>query len=59
MKLRDAKLRSSCPEVFYKKGVIRNFAKVSVPDTFLIKLQAWPANLFIKKSLAQVFSCEF
>ena len=27
MKLRDAKLRSSCPEVFYKKGILRNFAK--------------------------------
>ena len=27
MKLRDAKLRSSCPEVFYKKDVLRNFAK--------------------------------
>ena len=27
MKLRDAKLRSSCPEVFYKKGVLRNFPK--------------------------------
>ena len=27
MTLRDAKLRSSCPEVFYKKGVLRNLAK--------------------------------
>ena len=28
-------------------------------DSFLIKLQAWPAILFKKESLAQVFSCEF
>ena len=27
MKLRDDKLRSSCPEAFYKKGAPRNFAK--------------------------------
>ena len=27
MKLRDAKLKSSWPEVFYKKGVSRIFAK--------------------------------
>ena len=28
-------------------------------DSFLIKLQASLATLFLKKSLAQVFSCEF
>ena len=27
--------------------------------SFLIKLQAWPATLFLKKTLAQVVSCEF
>ena len=44
------------PEVFYKKGFLRNFAKFTekqqCQSLFLIK--------FIKKeTLAQVFSCEF
>ena len=57
--------RSSRPEVFCKKVVLRNFTKFTgkhlcqrlffnkVNDSFLIK------TLFKKESLAQVFSCEF
>ena len=37
--------RSSCPEVFCEKGVLRNFAK------FLFFIE--------KETLAQVLSCEF
>ena len=44
--------RSSRPKVFYKKGVLRNFAKFTCARvSFLIKLQ--------KETLAQVFSWEF
>ena len=52
------------PEVFYKKGVIKNFSKFAGNNcariTF-IKLQAWTwACNFIKKdTLAQMLSCEF
>ena len=65
MKLPDAKLRSSCPEVFYKKGVLRNFKKFAgkhlCQRLFFNKVAdlAWPATLLKKESLAQVFSCEF
>ena len=43
--------------MFYKKGVLRNFTKFTGKHLylFLIKL---PATL-LKKTLAQVFSCEF
>ena len=56
MKLPDAKLRSSCPEVFYKKGVLRNFKKFAgkhlCQRLFFNKVAdlAWPATL-LKKSL--------
>ena len=56
--------RSSCLEVFCRKGVLRNFAN-SQKNTcarvfFLIKLQALGLQLYEKKeTLAQVFSCEF
>ena len=47
------------PEVFYKKGVLKNIAKFTgkhlCQSLFLIRLQA-----FMKKeALAQVFSCGF
>ena len=41
--------RSSCPDVFCKKGVLRSFAKHLCQGSFL------PAH----QTLAQVFSCEF
>ena len=55
--------RSSRPEVFYKKVVLRNFAKLKgkhlCQSLFLIKLQAEAYNFIKKETLAQVFSCEF
>ena len=65
--------RSSRPEVFCEKGVLRNFAKFTGkrlcqslffnkvadlrPATLLTKT-LWHATL-LKEALAQVFSCEF
>ena len=49
--------RCSVKNVFYEisqNSQENTFAKVS----FLMKLQTWPAT-FLKKRLAQVFSCEF
>ena len=52
--LKHASGRSSCPEVFYKKGVLKNFAKFTgkhqCQRLFLIKLLAEACN-FIKKRL--------
>ena len=57
--------RSSCPAVFCKKGILKNFAKFrakylcqSLP--FIIKLQAWGCikNFIKNNALAQVFSNE-
>ena len=46
-------VRSSCPEVFYKKDVLRNF-------TMFTGKHLYQACKFIKKeTLTQVFSCEF
>ena len=55
--------QNSRPEMFCKKGVLRNFknslestcARVSIS----IKLQAWACKFIKKETLAQVFSCEF
>ena len=61
--LKHANGRSSRPEVFYKKGVLKNFAKFTgkhqCQSLFLIKLLAEACNLIKKKTLAQVFSYEF
>ena len=55
--------RSSRPEVFCKKGVIKNFTKFKgkhlYQSLFLIKLHAWACNFIKKETLAQVFSCKF
>ena len=52
--LKHAKGRSSRPEVFYKKGVLKNFAKFTgkhlCQSLFLIKLLAEACNV-IKKRL--------
>ena len=63
--LRFEKDRSSRPEVFCKKDVVRNFAKFTgkhlCQSLFFNKVAGLSLSLnFIKKeTLAQVFSCEF
>ena len=53
---------SSRPEVFCKKGVLRNFAKFTgkhfCQGLFFNKV-AGSCNFFKKETLALVFSCEF
>ena len=56
--------RSSRPEVFCKKGALRNFAKFTgkhlCQNLFFNKVAALrPAALLKKETLAQEFSCEF
>ena len=53
-------LRKQSSEVFCKKCILGNFAKFTGKHRlFLLKLQAWGLQLYLKKTLAQVFSCEF
>ena len=51
------------PEVFCKKGVLRNLVKFTgkhlCQSLFQIKLQASGLQLIKKETLAQVFFCEF
>ena len=46
-------VRSSCQEVFYKKGVLENFAKLTGKHlrrvSFLKKLQAWGLQLYLRR----------
>ena len=55
--------KSSHRRYSVRKGVLRNFAKLTGNSyarfSFLIKLQAWPANLIRKQTLAKLFSSEF
>ena len=55
--------RNSRPEVFCEKVVLRNFAKFTgkhlCPSFFFIKVAGATCNFIKKKTLAQVFSCEF
>ena len=55
--------RSSCPEVFCKKVVLRNFGKFTgkhLCQSLYFDKVAGQASNFIKiETLAQVFSCEF
>ena len=55
--------RSSRPEMFCKKAVLRNFAKVTgkhlYQRLFLNKVVDLACNFIKKESLAQVFSSEF
>ena len=65
----NRRFRSSCPEVFFKKSVLRNFAKFTrkhLCQSFffnktagLIKLQVLSRNFIKKEALAQVLPCEF
>ena len=54
-------IRSSPPQVFCKKGVLRNFTKFKgkqlCPESLLNKVAA--CDFIKKETLAQVFSCEF
>ena len=54
--------RSSRPEMFCKKGVLRNFAKFTgngcARATFLMTLQAQVCNFIKQGTQAQVFACE-
>ena len=64
--LSTTKFRSSRPEVFCKKGFLRNFTKFTgkhlCQRLFFNKvagLRPEACNFIKKESLAQVFSCEF
>ena len=56
-------LRSSRPEVFCIKGVVRNFAKFTgkhqCQSLFFDKVAGDACNFIKKETLAQVFFCEF
>ena len=56
----NRRFRSSCPEVFFKKSVLRNFAKFTrkhlCQRLFFNKVAC---NYIKKEALVQVFSCEF
>ena len=56
-------LRSSRPEVFRKKGALRNFTKFTgkhlCQRLFFNKVAGQTCNFIKKESLAQVFYCEF
>ena len=55
--------RSSRPEVFSKKGVLRYFTKFTgkhlCQSVFFNKVAGLRPATLLKKTLAQVFSCEF
>ena len=54
------KVRSSCLEVFYKEGVLRNFTKLTEKHLCQsLLLQASGLQIFKKESLTQVFSVNF
>ena len=50
--------RSSCPKVFCKKGVLRNFVKFNGKH-LCQSLRPKACNFIKNESLVQVFSCEF
>ena len=55
--------RSSRPDVFCEKGVLRNFAKFTgkhlCQSLFINKVAGGACNFIKKETLTQVFSCEF
>ena len=56
-------IRSSRPEVFCKKGVLRNLTKLTrkhlFQSLFFHKVAGLRPETLLKKTLAQVLSCEF
>ena len=59
----NAKIRSSRPGLFFKKGVLKNFAKLAgkyLSQNLFFNKVSGQACIFTKKeTLAKVFSCEF
>ena len=51
--------RSGCPDVFCKKGVLRNFTKFTGKHLCQSLFFNKACNFIKKEDLAQVFSCEF
>ena len=51
--------RRSCPKMFSKKGVLKNFAKFTGKHLCQSVYFNKVANFIKKETLAQVFSCEF
>ena len=55
--------RNSCPEMFCKKGVLRNFAKFTgkhlCQSLFFNSCRPQVCNFIKNETLAQVFSSEF
>ena len=54
--------RGSRPEVFCKKGILRNFAKFTgkhLCESLFNKVAGAACNFIKKETLAQVFFCEF
>ena len=62
-KKKERKNRSSHPEVFYKKDVLRNFAKFTgkqlCQSSFFNKGGGLACSFIKKETLVQVFSCKF
>ena len=60
---RSGTSRSSCPDVFCKKGVLRNFTKFTgkhlCQSLFFNKVAGLACNFLKKKTLPQVFPGEF
>ena len=57
-------MQKHLPEVFYKKGAVKNFIKFAekhlFQSLFFNKVASLrPSTLLKKEALAQVFSCEF
>ena len=55
--------RSNRPEVFCKKGILKNFAKILgkhlCQSLFFNRVAGGAGNIILKEPPAQVFSCEF
>ena len=60
---RDRSFKSSCPEVFCKKGVLKNFDKFTgkpmCQRPFFNKVAGLKPTILLKERLAQVFFGEF
>ena len=59
MKKDSGRARSSHPEVFSKRGVLENFAKTPVTESLFNKVADLSQQFYLKKTLVQMFFCEF